>query len=621
MASLPPTAENVSPSIDAALLLAAVSRLRALSLPRPTAKQVFEATGARRSRAYELRAHLEARLRDLARPPGRPPKPDTEPTATAPDITRKVLEFVCRHPGCVVAGDDRSRYSVGFRQFILELFETHRDVTVEGFANATIPPLGTLKDWLRGGTEGLQPAEKQKATIDLGCRGPQIETVLAEWNQWKGPFTAFCDHVQLHCRIPFGRTLISTVLEAHGARTRTRRPGRSPDEQALRGTFETFFPNAQWVGDGTLVPVQVDNDVFTFNVEMDADAYSDAYLGVHVSDVEDSNAVVETTRDACEQSGTLPIALLLDNKSCNHTEEVKAELGDTLLIRSTPYRAQNKAHIEGGFGLLKPTLHGLSLSASSRRELARSFLRSLVITWGRTINHRPRRDRGGRSRVDLLTDEPTPEQVEQARAALQERLRKQQQARETEAARQNPVVRKIIVAAYERLGLEDPDGHELTATARYPLEAVVEAIAIFEGRRRAGTLPDEKSTTRYLRGIAKNIAEEREAWEIALALWDARVAASDLVAQQLNLQRKTIQTSVSEPQQLTKSYIDQALRTQSRLDMFFWLTAAADHICETDNAKEAFRLAARRIAATHLVEKRQRLAATRFLAAKVFPLQ
>lgn len=622
MPSLPSPAEKVSPATDAALLLAAIPRLRALGLPRPSAEQIFEATGVGRSRAYELRAHLEARLHELARPPGRPPKlSTTELTVSAPNIMRKVLDYVFHHPGCVVAGDGRSRYSVGFRQFILEQAAAHRDITVEAFADASTLPLGTLKDWLRGGTLGLKPAEKKKVTIDLGARGPQLETVLAEWDRWTGPFTAFCDHVQLHCRIPFGRTLISTILEAHGVRTRTRRPGRSPDEQALRRAFEIFFPHAQWVGDGTMVLVQVDDQVFAFNVQLDVDTYSGAFLGADVSDVEDSDAVIAATKDAYEQAGKLPIAILFDNKACNHTGEVHAALDGTIIIPATVYRGQNKAHVEGGFGLLKPTLEGLSVNTSTPRELARSFLYGLLLTWGRTINHRPRRDRAGRSRVDLLEDQPTPEQVEQARHALQERLRRQEKKRQTEAARQNPLVRRVIADAHTRLHLEDPYGHELTATARYPLDAVVEAIAIFEGRQRAGTLPKEKTTGAYLRGIAKNIAEEREGWEIALALWDARVAADDLVAKQLNLQRNTFKANVPQPEQLTKVYIDQALQTPSRLDRFFWLTAAADLIRDTDEPHHAFRLAARRIAATHSTEHRERLASLRFLAAKVLPIQ
>jgi len=104
-------------------------------------------------------------------------------------------------------------------------------------------------------------------------------------------------------------------------------------------------------------------------------------------------------------------------------------------------------------------------------------------------------------------------------------------------------------------------------------------------------------------------------------LWDARVAAGDLIAKKLSSERETLQANVTQPEKLTKEYIDLALQTPSRLDMFFWLTAAADLIRDTDDSYRAFLLAARRIAATQSVQRRQRLAATRFLAAKVLPIQ
>ena len=71
------------PLLVAALLLAAGEHLRALSLPHPTVQQVTEATGASRSRAYELRDALLAGLPSLLRPVGRPPAP---PRAVDPDI-------------------------------------------------------------------------------------------------------------------------------------------------------------------------------------------------------------------------------------------------------------------------------------------------------------------------------------------------------------------------------------------------------------------------------------------------------------------------------------------------------------------------------------------------------
>jgi hypothetical protein len=36
----------------------------------------------------------------------------------------------------------------------------------------------------------------------------------------------------------------------------------------------------------------------------------------------------------------------------------------------------------------------------------------------------------------------------------------------------------MLADAYHHLDLDDPDGHLLTATARYPIDAVVEAIVL-----------------------------------------------------------------------------------------------------------------------------------------------
>ncbi len=630
MPVVPPAASLVPcRTAIAALLLAAVPRLKDLDLAHPAAADVIAATEVSSSRAYELKARLEAQLTDLVHPTGRPPKPPQ--AAPPPSISQEVLDFVFRHPGCVSGPAHRHQYSVSFQLFALELAERHPDVEPTELAAQLRIPLGTLKDWLRcppalarddHDHDNDEGARSKAPTALPQPTGPQIETVLAEWELWDGTFVDFCHHLQAHCGIPFGRTLIAHVLEASGVRLRKRRAGRSPDEQALRDQFVTFFPNAQWVGDGTELSVEFNGNRFRFNLELHVDPYSGAFLGADIRPNEDSAALIDAFHDAEDSAGTRPLALLLDNKPSNHTDDVDDALGDTLLLRATPYRAQNKAHIEGGFGLLKPTLGEIEVDATTPTELARQILVLLVTVWGRTVNHRPRADRGGRSRVDLHQEHASLEQIEQAREALQERLRRQEKRRQTLAARQDPIVRAVLTAAFERLGLEDPNGHWLIATARYPLNAVVDGIAIFDGKRRAGTLPDDVDV-RYLWGIVRRIANEREGWEIACALWEGRVAAGDIFASRLQRQLDRLTTPTQPPEAVLKLLVDQAMKAPSRFERFFWLTAIADVIAARPTSAHAnlFRLAARRIHATHTVRHRERLEATRLLADRLRPLR
>jgi transposase InsO family protein len=645
----------------AALFLSASVQLARFGLSHPTTRESLEATGVSRSRAYEVKERLDALLPTLTAPSGRPPKPAEEPCSR--DLATEVLSYVLDHPGCVSGGGQRREYSDGFTFFVMELMERHSDISIDVLAQIILVPAGTLKEWRRRAalpeppeeSAGEDPAEQEEAkrprlqdaeeneSIDGSersgednvrdndregspatskRRGLYVETVLAEWKTWDGRFSPFCEHLRKHCGVPLGRTLVAEILEADGVRLPRRRPGRSPDEDAIRDAFVTFFPHAQWVGDGTQIPVLVNDELFVFNLELDVDAYSGAFVGAHVSGAENSQAVVQTFLDAIEQTGVQPIALLLDNKPSNHIHVVDEILGETLRIRATAFRPENKAHCEGGFGLLKPNLEGLTLEGDTPQGIATSFLRALVIAASRAFNNRPRKDRGGRTRVDLLGDKPTAEEVEHARCTLAERLRKQELARKTLAARQDPVVRSTIEAAYVRLDLDDPQGHLLTATARYPLDAVVEGIAIFEAKRRADTLPEDVDA-RYMLGIVRNVSHEHETWELARVLWDERLAARDRIAVMLENKRCLMERYASSNERCIIKYVDEAMLAQGRIERFFWLGAAADMINDrpTGTHLQLFRLAARRIAATHSVSPEIRNLSQRFLVARILPLQ
>ena len=614
---------SVCPLAVAALLILARAVCESLGLPAPTIAQILAATKVSRSTAYEMLAVIVELLPTLTPQRGRPPKPPPPPRSpNSAALTRAVLAYVMRHPGCVHRGDVRHHYTDGFRRRVLDLRAEHAALDIEVFAAAIDVPLGTLKDWLRDPPPPVAQAEPEAPATRARpeAEGPQMQTVLDAWARWQGSFLAFCDHVRDELRVPFGREMIARILDVHGKRPRGRREGRRPDEIALRGAFRTFFPGAQWVGDGMQLPVTVDGNRFTFNVELDVDAHTAAFTGASVRPEEDAAAVIEAFDDGVAATGEAPLALLLDNRPSNHTSEIDRALGDTIRIRATPFRPQNKAHVEGAFGLFSQQLPEVVLDTrGGTRALAAALARLVVQVWGRTTNHRPRADRGGRSRVELYSDKPSEEQIEQARRELKKTAERQELARRTLEARRRPEVLALLDAHFARLGLLDPERHVRIAIAGYPLDAIVDGIAIFDGKRRGQTLP-EGAGARYLLGIVRNIATQVEGEHIALRLLQLRLEARDQMLVSLVAARKVVCTVTNA--EVVADCVDRAVGTQSPLERNFWIGALADVLRARDPAQHQplFLAAARRIHATFALDPRQRHDAVRQLADRLIPL-
>lgn len=614
----------VAPVVIAGLLLASRRFLDDCDLPHPSAAAVLGATGAGKTRAYEVADQILDLLPGLVRPPGRPaalPAEQTAPSDTE-TIAREVIEYLFTHPGCVT-GKTRRRYSDGFRQFILELRERFAAVETTAFAVAVGVPEATLADWLRV-TADPDPPTAEPTGDKPNATHHRIQMILAAWDTWQGPFTTFCDHVVGELRLPYGRTFIASILALHGVRIPRRRSGRSPDELALRNAFVTFFPGAQWVGDGMQVPVDVNGITYTFNLELDVDAYSAALVGADVGDEEDAAAVVSAFHDGVHTTGAPPLALLLDNRESNHTDAVDAALGDdTMKIRATLGRAQNKAHVEGAFGLFAQTAPPLELAARTPKQIAAQALVLAVTIWARTLNHKPRNDRGGRSRVDLYReDKPTADQVAAAKQALEARRQQQDKAYETQRARQDPIVRALLDREFDRLALVENDGHTKRAIARYPLDAILPGIAIFEGKRDAHTLPDGAGA-RYLLGIVKNVSHRREDRAMTDALIRLRLQARDAALAPLDAMRRHILRDFSTPTDRIKPLLRRALDAERELDYRFWLRAVADLIADQTAADQVVRVrdAAERIRSAYRVSHDRRQDAICFLAEQCPALQ
>ncbi len=612
---------SVCPLAVTALLILARAVCESLSLPAPTIPQILAATKVSRSTAYEMLAVLVELLPTLLPKRGRPPKEPPAPEPHSATLTRTVLAYVMRHPGCVHHSDVRQHYSDGFRHRVLDLRTEHAALDVEAFAAAVEVPLGTLKDWLRE-----PPPPTPVAATEPGApprpqtEGPQMQSVLDAWARWQGGFVAFCEHVGGELRVPFGRDLIARILEVHGVRLRGRRQGRRPDEVALRGAFRTYFPGAQWVGDGMQLPVTIDASRFTFNLELDVDAHTAAFTGASVRLEEDAAAVIEAFADGVATTAQAPLALLLDNRPSNHTPEVERALGDTIRIRATVERPQNKAHVEGAFGLFSQRLPDLVLDTrGGAQALAADLVRLVVKVWARTTNHRPRADRAGRSRVELYSDQPSDDQIEQARQALRQTAERQELARRTLQARRRPVVLALLDRHFARLGLLAPERHVRIAIAGYPLYAIIDGIAIFDGKRLAKTLP-EGADARYLLGIVRNVATEVEGEHIALRLLQLRLEARDQMLTSLVAARKIVCAETNAA--VVADCVDRALGTQSPLERNFWIGSLADVLRARDQAQrqQLFLVATRRIEATFAISPRERHAAVRQLADRLIPL-
>ena len=615
----------VCPTAVTALLLLARRFGQALELPIPQVAQILNATKVSRSAAYEVTSSLVELLPTLVRPQGRPQKQAPEETSPsdseAAQLTHAALEYVMRHPGCVHLDRVRQGYNDGFRHFVLEQRRAHASLDLEVFAAAFHLPLGTMKDWLRDPSAGPnEQVQESPSTAPPVAELEHIQTVLDAWRRWQGTFVDFCAHVRCDLHVPFGTTLVTHVLDAHGARSPARRKGRRSDEVASRGAFVTYFPGAQWVGDGMTLPVVVDGQRFTVNLELNVDAHTGAFVGISVRDTEDSLAVVEAFHDGISNTGAPSLSLLLDNRPSNHTVAVDAALGDTRRIRATLFRPQNKAHVEGAFGLFSRVLPELVLDTTSgARSMALSLVRLIAPIWATTMNHRPRSDRNGRSRFELYGNTPSAEQVDRARRELHLVAERQERAQRTLEARRRPEVLAILDASFLRLGLLDPERHIRVAIAGYPSNAVVAGLAIFEGKHLAATLP-EGADARYLLGIVRNTAAKVEGEQVARAMLDLRLELRDRMLAPLCAARAVL-CSGPDLARIEADVIDRALKTQSPLERMFWLNAMADVLASRPDAERRalFLDAARRIHATFAVSPRERGDAVRVLAERLVP--
>lgn len=612
-----PAEDAASASTVAGLLLLARTSLMDLGLPSPAVADILHAAGARPSQAYARRRAIHHLIRDSDRGAGRP-RAERQPAAMAA-ITQRVLRFLMDHPGAVCRSGPRRSYSHEFRQLVLALRAEHPDLDMGSFATAVQVPLSSLRAWLSG-RRPCRPAPAQGPPRVPDRMSRRATCVVRAWLSWRGSFTCFCEHVQHDLGLPWKRSVIARVLAEHGLRMPRGRPGRPSPAHAPRGTFETFFPGAQWVTDGMRLTLRINDRPFAFNVQLVVDTASGAVVGASLRDHEDSHAVLDAFADAVATTGAPPLALLLDNRPCNHSARVSRLSETTSLIYAARGRPQSKGHVEGAFGLFSQSMPPLEVRASSARELARQLLGILVQGWARALNARPRRDRGGRSRVALYRDAiVTPAAREAARARLCRRMARAARRRRRPAV--DATMHAFFVGWLERLAIRDPDGATAAALCHHPLDAALAGLATYESQRATATAAAEADGA-YLLGIVRNLAEHDEGLRISEALWRVRAAARTHMEAALDARVRAAVAQEGAAGQGLDGVIDAAMAAGSPCERRLWLMAAARalHGLPLDHKHRLYRRMSRRVHASLHVAHAQRLEAVRYLASVLLPV-
>ncbi len=462
---------------------------------------------ANRTSVYEQLQRLLACLKTLAQArAGRPPAdvaPEPDHELAALRLTVEVLEFRIRCPGSVIDHPRRTTYAGAFRRFILEHHDRWQG-SLLAFAQAVRVPLDTLRDWIANDrAETLNPKLKTRPSVPANA-SQLTRLVVDEWMQWVGPARPFISHAA-RC-FDLSAAQIARLMKILGIISA--RPKRLTSR--FRGSTQILSPATLLVTDGKWLTVELTDTEQTLYLNWQG--IVDQTTGCDTAAVVTPQEDAATVQQAFESSvrflgGCVPDALLHDNRPCYDDERLRQTLKryGTDMIPTTLGRAQNKAILEGAFGLFQQRVGTLRLDDTDDDTLIRSAVEEMVRVYTAATNHVPRIELNGCSRLQALQEAcPTAEQRQRdedflARLKVDHRRPRRQQPR--------PESLKLIEHVFERFDLvsHDPSSELRRYLATFSPAAIRRAAAVLAAKLEH---LDPRYAHRYLTKVIRNQQDE-----------------------------------------------------------------------------------------------------------------
>jgi hypothetical protein len=548
------------------------------------------ANGVSRPLVYAAKDRFEEGLAAVSTPgPGRPRQGATAGQAADPgyrslaecDLRIAVLEHRLEHPGAVVIhASGRATYSDAFKRFILDVSDNFggRD---EDFCRAAKLPWSTLMTWRQlDAREPIVPPQRpeRRDVWPTGAEPNELaRTVVDDYKRWEGKFRDFLRDASR--RLGIAPRVVRSVL-----RIACMLPSNNIKPPRYRGATVKGTPGAIIVTDGKDIEVSLTatGESRTFNWQGTVDQATACHLAVVVTPTEDAAAVGDAYTQAWEFLGRPPLALVHDQKPIYWDAELRelVEL-ESVMIPATLERPENKAVVEGQFGLFEQHVGPIVLDNTNHDTLVISAVHEVVRAYTAGINHAARAELNGRSRAEVVRA-ACPDPKKDAELVANLKATHQRGRHPAAPLPTAPVALALLDEAYTSLGLMASDAkgqRRAWLAATYEPAAIRQAVAIFGAMRAKGRLRG-KHADRYLikliREAQVDIDLEREG---DLLLKSAETERRSWLAELIKA-ADALRAGAESFEEYVMELAEQALYGGIFLDKTFWEKKLTDALTE-----------------------------------------